>query len=265
MSHHIALSGATRPSSASSVATSQHLPRPHHTMAPSIKSVVAAADAETDDYLSDLVESGTLAPWRQRKSWNSVKSAETHNSAEDEDVHANKEKFQIDIRIYHPGRTVNKETLVIALCDSQSDHSFISPKALDRLGIPITDVEWIKPTTYTYRINDGPPIAPRGKIDLTWRAFSSSGAGKYHTNRFYIAGDDAPYDGVLLGHDHILPKNGPARMSYHCLVGVQERKTAEQKAKAKKAKKDHLQETKENEKLKKEAAAAAAQAQQTTP
>ena len=264
MSHHIALSGPTSPSSASSVAISQHPPRPHHTMAPSITSVVAAADAETDDSLSELVESGTLAPWRQRKSWNSVKSAETHNSAEDEDVHANKE-FQIDIRIFHPSRTVHKDALVIALCDSQSDHSFISPKALDRLGILITDVEWIKSTTYMYRINDGPPIAPRGKIDLTWRAFSSSGGGKYHTNRFYIAGDDAPYDGVLLGKDHILPKNGPPRMSYNCLVGVRETKTAEQKAKAKEAKKDHLQEIKEKEKLKKEAAAAAAQTQQTTP
>jgi hypothetical protein len=212
-----------------------------------------------------IESTGASAPWKQRESWSSMKSVETNNSAEGEVVETDSEAFIIDIRIFHPTREIMTE--VIALCDTQSSHSHISPTALEKLGIRLTDTELIKKTGYEYRTNDGASITPRGKIDLTWRAFTSDGRGRNHENTFYIAGDDAPYDGVLLGKDHLLPKNGPARMIYNtCLVTVRERKTAEQKEKAEKAKKEERRKIEEYEKLKKEqmaAAAAAAQAQQS--
>lgn len=268
-SYHSAISGCDRPSSASSHVAPQHSSRPGHAMRPSIASVFDRAETENGNSISELPESpidiGTSAPWKQRKSWNSVKSAETHNSAEGEVVETDNDPFLIDIRIFHPSREIKTE--VIALCDPQSSHSHISPTALEELGIPLTDTELIKKTEYIYRTNDGALVNPRGKIDLTWRAFTSDGRGRNHTNTFFIAGDDAPYHGVLLGKDHLLPKNGPARMSYNtCLVTIRERKTAEQKEKAEQARREERRRIKENEKLKKEqmaAAAAAAHAQQS--
>lgn len=228
----------------------------------SLAGTTTTADAENRGSVEDLpklpdspVQSRLLASYRRRGSWSSAKSASSQSSAEgDAGTRKDHEKFQIDVRIFHPDPHIEVAIIDLALCDCQSSHSHISPKALQKFGIALNDDKWVKPTDYHYWTNDGAYVQSRGRINLTWRAFSDDGAGKYHTNTFYIAGDEAPYDGVLLGLDHLIPKDGTPRMVYRCLIGVQGQKTKEEKKRAAKAKSENRREVRENDKLKKEQA-----------
>lgn len=168
-----------------------------------------------------------------------------------------------DVRILHPHPASMEAVTTVAKLDPGSDHSFISPRILDSLKIPL-DSDLIEPSSYEYSTLGGLVIA-RGRISLKWRIFNRQvGHPEHETTTFYIAPDNMPC-GLLLGNDYLIPFVGQPRVSF-CLMNITIPNTAEQDEEKRKRKEEAEKESEENATLKKEvrAAAASAAARQAT-
>jgi hypothetical protein len=165
-----------------------------------------------------------------------------------------------DVKIFHPDPESAVTISTIAKIDTGSDHSHITPKTLQLLGIPL-DSELIQPVDYEYSTLGGPVVA-RGSITLSWRPFHEpNGHSKHESNTFYISPDNVAYDGLLLGQDILFPLGGPQRV-HVCLMNLPIPRTPKQKEDQKKAQEEHKRKVEENERRKKEQLELAAAARQ---
>lgn len=237
--------------------SSQHptLSEPPHEE-PQYEPLDAQLSSEGSDLLGDPLSQESYWPRRSkhRSSYQSIQSSSSHDSASAGRL----DIYQRMINIYLPGSKGKRWVSALARFDCQSDDSHISPLKLQELGIEVsTDLAASRPlqrlgiipphalvsqTTYSATGSAGETVSAQGEIKLTWKADMAEG---YHTNRFYIGPESAPYD-ILIGGDFLVPSTGPPRMKL-CLPNYRNTKSKDEIKEAKYAKKKHEGDVAENE------------------